>query len=208
MEELRPPDQPMVTAADLKARFASRQAHYLPPMISEELESRHADPDHRRMSDMTRDEIKSRLEASEARVATAVEGMRADAANLRADVKAALSEIRSQGDRAQASADKFYADAGRMLAEIRLAGEQNKTTVMGMGYKVITWTLGTILAIGGVSVGVYNALKPRQDTWTASRPIEIVPADTILRRVPAPVTDKPTASPSEPSRSTPPPEKP
>ncbi|HGM6719894.1 hypothetical protein J5H43_01870 [Stenotrophomonas maltophilia] len=111
------------------------------------------------MSELSREEVQARLDASEARVATSVESMRADAAQLRADVKTSLSEIRAQGDRAQASADRFYSEAGRLLAEIKLAGEQNKTAVMGMGYKVAAWIFGAIVAIASLSLAVYKAVS-------------------------------------------------
>ncbi|HEL4191542.1 TPA: hypothetical protein UM521_000339 [Stenotrophomonas maltophilia] len=151
------------------------------------------------MSDITRSELDARLSASEAKVDRIVERMRADAAELRADLKAdsatlradmreALSDIKASGESARTNADRFYAEAKTLLAEsraalteIRLAGEQNKTVMMGMGYKVITWTLGTILAIGGVSIGVYNALKPKSPLLP-SVPAQLVAPELILRQ--------------------------
>ncbi len=156
-------------------------------------------PHHVLMSDITRSELDARLSASEAKVDRIVERMRADAAELRADLKAdsatlradmreALSDIKASGESARTNADRFYAEAKTLLAEsraalteIRLAGEQNKTVMMGMGYKVITWTLGTILAIGGVSVGVYNALKPKSPLLP-SVPAQLVTPELILRQ--------------------------
>jgi biotin operon repressor len=118
-----------------------------------------AKPETGSMSDLNREEVKARLEASEAKMATSVEGLRADGATLRADVNSALAEIRAQGDRAQASADKFYSEAGRLLAEIRLAGEQNKTAVMGMGYKIAAWLFGAIVAVASLSLAIYKAVS-------------------------------------------------
>lgn len=131
------------------------------------------------VSEITRQELDARLEASEARVAMAVESMRADAASLRADVRDGLNEIKIQGVSAQASAEKFYADAGKLLAEIHLANERQKVELYGLGYKVIAWTLGTMLAVGSVAVAVYGVISPRQQS---------VPS------VPAPVSSVPSAS--------------
>jgi hypothetical protein len=172
-------------------------------------------PHHAPMSDITRSELDARLSASEAKVDRIVERMRADAAELRADLKAdsatlradmreALSDIKASGESAKANADRFYAEAKTLLAEsraalteIRLAGEQNKTVMMGMGYKVITWTLGTILAIGGVSVGVYNALKPK-GPFPPPAPAQLIAPELILRQQ-APLT-APTDTPPPPAK--------
>ncbi|WP_155760196.1 hypothetical protein [Stenotrophomonas maltophilia] len=168
------------------------------------------------MSDISRSELDARLASSEAKVDRIVERMRADAAELRADLKAdsatlradvreALADIKASGESAKANADRFYAEAKTLLAEsraalteIRLAGEQNKTVMMGMGYKVITWTLGTILAIGGFSVGVYNALKPKNQI-SMPAPAQLIAPELILRQ---------QAPPTEPAESKPAPAKP
>jgi hypothetical protein len=121
------------------------------------------------MSEMNREEAKARLEASEARVATAVEAMRADNTALR-------SEIRAQGERAQVSADRFYAEAGKVLAEIHLANERQKVELYGLGYKVFSWTLATVLAVGGLSIGAYNALKPKPPQAPATPSSQLAPA--------------------------------
>ena len=103
------------------------------------------------MSDeMNRHEVTARLEASEARVALAVEGMRSDMAQLRSDMSV-------HAERSEAKAETFYAEAGKVLAEIRAANAEHKASLYGVGYKVIAWTLGTILAVSGVAVGVYRA---------------------------------------------------
>lgn len=118
------------------------------------------------MNEVTRHELAATVAASEARVATVVEGMRADAAELRAELREGNALMKAQGEKLQAqaieasaAAGRFYSDAGRLLAEIKLAGEQNKTAVMGMGYKVAAWLFGTILAIGSLSLAVYKAVS-------------------------------------------------
>jgi len=141
------------------------------------------------MSDLNREEVKARLEAAEARIATSVEAIRADSAALRA-------EMRSQGERAQGSADRFYAEAGKILAEIHLANERQKVEIYGLGYKVIAWTLGTMLAIGGVSLSAYNALKPKPQTTMPTpvqliSPSQIIPPEMILRPLEAQPAQQP-----------------
>jgi hypothetical protein len=84
--------------------------------------------------------------------------MRAEMTELRADLRGGMAEIRAQGERAQVNADRFYAEAGKVLAEIRLANSEHKVGLYGAGYKVITWTLGTVLALIGVAFGAYRAL--------------------------------------------------
>ena len=118
------------------------------------------------MSDMHREEAKARIEASEARVAAVVESMRADAAELRSEVHAGLEQIKAQGVVAQANADTFYADARTiladsktLLAEIRQAGEKNRADVMGMGYKILTWIFGALLALCGLYFTIKKAVQ-------------------------------------------------
>lgn len=178
-----------VTAADLRNMFARHQASYSPSTVDAALENATLEANDARMGDMDREEVKARLEASEARVATVVESMRADAAELRSQLHTGLEQIKSQGAVAQASADKFYAqsesllaESKTLLAEIRMAGEKNRADVMGMGYKVITWTLATILTVGSLSVGAYNALKPKQQQPISPPPVQIVPQELIIRQ--------------------------
>ena len=179
--------------------------------VSAILEDGAPSPHDLRMNDVSRHEMSAALAASEARVATIVESMRADAAELRAELREGNALIKAQGEiakagaeRFQADADRFYADARTLLAEsrtalseIRLAGEQNKTAMMGLGYKVITWTLGTILAVGGVSIGAYNAIKRSPTT---------APATTQATTKAAPETRP--ASQAPPAAHTPPPAEP
>ncbi|MCC8492167.1 hypothetical protein [Xanthomonas citri] len=119
------------------------------------------------MSDINREEVKARLEASEARVAMSAEIIRSEMSQLR-------SEMSMHAERAQASADKFYTEAGKVLAEIRLSNAEHKVAMYGVGYKVIAWTLGTILAFGSVGLGAWKAIKdaspphaPAQQTMPA-----------------------------------------
>jgi len=110
------------------------------------------------MSEVTRNEMNARLEASEARVATVAEGIRGELSAMRADFAAMRAQSEADAKIAQARASEFYADARSALTEIKLASEQNKVTIYGIGYKVIAWTLGTILAVGSVALGVWRAL--------------------------------------------------
>lgn len=123
---------------DAKHRFA-------PP-----LENGATAPHDRRMTEVTRHEMAARLDATEARVALAAESMRSDMGQLR-------SEMAANAERAQANADRFYADAGRVLAEIRMTNSEHKAALYGVGYRVIAWTLGTILAVAGIAIGAYRA---------------------------------------------------
>lgn len=126
------------------------------------------------MNDLTRQEMQASLAASEARVSALVESMRADAAELRAELregagamKQGLAQIKASGDAAQAHADRFYAEARTLLAdsraaltEIKLAGEQNRTNVMALGYKILTWFFGAILATSGLYFTIKKAVTP------------------------------------------------
>lgn len=156
---------------DLKSR---------PEQMREPIEAIEAGAHDKGMNDMSREEVKARLEASEARVATAVEGMRADAAELRGDMAVALGRIQAQGDQMKADSSAFYADARTILAEIRLAQEQNRNTAYAIGYKVIVWAIGTVIALAGLAIGGYNALKkPSPVTPTSvSEPAKTVPSPT------------------------------
>lgn len=139
------------------------------------------------MTSITREEVAAKLEASEARVATAVEAMRADAAELRAELREGHAQQKAQAEQAQAEASKFYAEAGRVLAEIRLAGEQNKTALMSIGYKAATWTLATFLALASFGIAAYNAMK--RPAVQASPPTTIEPAGAAeVRKPPASTT--------------------
>lgn len=127
-----------------------------PPNIAADLLEPHTET----MADLTREELNAKLEACEARVAAAVESMRADWHGLRADVTQGIAEIRTQGERSQAAADRFYAEAGRVLAEIRLAGEKNRSTVMELGYRVAAWVFGAIVTLGSLYFTVRKAVEP------------------------------------------------
>lgn len=157
------------SADGIKARFAAHTDQF----SARTIEKRPDEPIVESMSDLTRQEISATLAASEARVAVVVETMRADAAELRAELREGNALVKAQGEVAKASAasfqaeaDKFYADARSLLAEsrtalteIRLAGEQNRTAIMGMGYKVAAWVFGAIVAVGSLSLAVYKAVS-------------------------------------------------
>ncbi|MCD9005183.1 hypothetical protein LDO31_02840 [Luteimonas sp. XNQY3] len=109
------------------------------------------------MTDVTRHEMNARLEASEARVATVAESIRGELSAMRTDFVAMRAQSESDAKISQARASEFYAEAGKVLAEIRLANSEHKVSMYGVGYKVIAWTLGTILAVGGVALGAWRA---------------------------------------------------
>lgn len=136
-------------------------------MYGERVEKLSADGERTRMGDLNREEVKARLETAEARIATAVESMRADAAELRSDLHTGLEQMKAQGMVAQANADKFYAQAGSiladsktLLAEIRQAGEKNRADMMGMGYKALTWIFGAALTLCGLYFTIKKAVTP------------------------------------------------
>ena len=101
------------------------------------------------MNGPTREEVTARLEATEARVAMAVESIRGDSTAMR-------SEMSSHFERLQASQDRFHAQAGKVLAEIELSNEKHKVSIYGIGYKIFAWSFATVLAIAGVAATVYR----------------------------------------------------
>lgn len=129
------------------------------PHLPERVAGNSRSPQNAGMTDLNREEVKARLEASEARVATAVEGIRGELGTMRAEFGAMRAEAAANAKVSQARADEFYAEAKSVLAEIRLANEQQKVAIYGVGYKVITWTLGTILAVGGLALGAWRAFS-------------------------------------------------
>jgi len=142
--------------------------------------------------------MQAALAAAEARVATVVEGLRADAAELRADLRDGLSQIKAAGDASQVNADRFYAEARTILAdsraaltEIRLAGEQNRTNVMAMGYKALTWLFGAILALSGAYFTIKKAVTPDPVATT------VVAPSTARSATSAPAVDSPQPPPSQ-----------
>lgn len=169
--------RPSVSAFDLKRRFEYAQSTYSPSAVKESIELNRLALEESSMSDVTREEVKARLEASEARVSTVVEAMRSDAAELRSELHTGLEQIRSQGVIAQANADKFYAQAGALLAdsktllaEIRQAGEKNRADVMSMGYKALTWLFGAVLALCGLYFTIKKAVEaPRAPAMTSAQ---------------------------------------
>ena len=103
--------------------------------------------------------MNARLEASEARMATLAEGIRADNAAARADLAIGLRDIKGVGESIKAEASVFYADAARVLAEMHKAHAVNKTETYAIGYKVATWVFGTLLTLVTVSLAAYKAWR-------------------------------------------------
>lgn len=97
--------------------------------------AQHHDAD---MSDMNREEVKARLEASEARVATSMETMRSD-------LGIGLAKI-----------DIGLAKMDTTLAQILVAVEKGKSDRYAAGYKIITWSIATVVALAGL----YKAFIP------------------------------------------------
>ncbi|UGB46965.1 hypothetical protein LQ772_06650 [Frateuria edaphi] len=148
------------------------------------------------MSDMNREEVKARLEASEARVATAVESMRADSAALRADLQTGLKTIEAQGSVMRSEAASFFADARRVLAEIQVAQEKDRNQYYALGYKVIVWSFGTVLTVAGLGLGFWNALHKAPPP--AQPPAAAQPA------APQPAAPQPAAAQGQAKSATPP----
>lgn len=98
-----------------------------------------------RMSDMNREEVKARMEASEARVATSIESLKGDFTGLRGEFSALRHEMASGQSRMDVT-----------LAKILLAVEQGKSDRYATGYKVITWSIGTVIAITGIGIVLYK----------------------------------------------------
>lgn len=178
-----------ITAEYIKHQFSDYTRTNFRPSQSVTVEQMHDWPHDVVMSELTREEISARIEASEARVATVVESLRADASDLRADLRDGMARISSQGEVAQAKADQFYAEAHKLLAEsrtalteIRLAGEQSKVNVMGLGYKFLTWFFGAIVALGGLGATVYTAVKRAQESGAATQNVVEDPRPTVSGR--------------------------
>jgi len=191
----------------LKARFTAASGIY-PGSVEKPTIS----PKTELMTDVTRHEMNAALAASEAKVATAVESMRADMAELRAELREGNSQIKAQGEIAkanaaafQADADRFYADARTLLAEsrtalteIRLAGERNKVNVMGIGYKFLTWFFGAIVALGGLYFTIKKAIAPPN----------FVATEQAASPSAAQESTRPAAPPQNPTAPTTPPKQP
>ncbi|MDR7070518.1 hypothetical protein J2X02_003383 [Pseudoxanthomonas japonensis] len=151
-------------------------------------------PHHVDMAGPTREEINARLEAAEARVAWAVESMRAEVKTGVADIKTLGVEMKAQADKAQATADRFYADAGKVLAEIKLQGEVNRTQIMSMGYKFAAWFLGALVGLASLYFTVKKATQPEPaPTVQVVKGEGVVPFEVpTLKPVPVDPPSKPT----------------
>jgi hypothetical protein len=71
------------------------------------------------MSDINRDEVKSRLEASEARIATAVEGMRSDNDRLRSQMSAIAASFQANAEIAKEQMASFGSEMLRISVDTR-----------------------------------------------------------------------------------------
>lgn len=100
---------------------------------------------HVAMTDMSREEVKARLEASEARVAASMETLRSDLGAGVARIDVGLSKI-----------DTGLAKMDAKLAEILMAVEKGKSDRYATGYKIITWTIGTVFALAGLLLSIYR----------------------------------------------------
>lgn len=97
------------------------------------------------MSDMSREEVKARLEASEARVAASME-------TLRSDLGAGVARI----DVGLAKIDTGLAKMDTTLAQILMAVEKGKSDRYATGYKIITWSIGTVFALASLALAIYK----------------------------------------------------
>jgi hypothetical protein len=208
------PSRANVSALDLRKRFEHVHATYSPSTVQESVELHRPEVDHSSMSDMTREEVKARLEASEARVSTVVETMRSDAAELKSELHTGLEQIKAQGIAAQVNADKFYAQAGTLLAEsktllaeIRQAGEKNRADVMSMGYKALTWIFGAALALCGLYFTIKKANAPVPSAVVTSLPGSAQTAPQALQQSSGAVPPQVHTAPG-PAQPPPPPAKP
>lgn len=90
------------------------------------------------MSEMNREEVKARLEASEARVTASNEAIKGEFVALRGEFVGLRHEVA----------------AG--LDKILLAVERGKSERYASGYKIITWTIGTVVALAGLGIAFYR----------------------------------------------------
>lgn len=119
---------------------AQRQEKVGPGVADDPLKSHHAV-----MSEMSREEVKARLEASEARVAASME-------TLRSDLGAGVARI----DVGLAKIDTGLAKMDTTLAQILTAVEKGKSDRYATGYKIITWSIGTVFALASLALAIYK----------------------------------------------------
>ncbi len=87
------------------SEFSVEVEEFRPPVPDVDLTE--PEPHSHRMSDMNREEVKARLEASEARVASALDGMRADMSTIKNDVLTAIANVRTDHAKDQVVATRW-----------------------------------------------------------------------------------------------------
>lgn len=105
-----------------------------PPDIDPEAKNLHDEA----MPDMNREEVKARLEASEARVAASHEAIKGEFTALKGEFAGLRHEMASGLDR------------------ILLAVEKGKSDRYATGYKVITWSIGTVFTLVALGLALYK----------------------------------------------------
>lgn len=111
------------------------------------------------MSEMQRDEVKARIEASEARMATLAELVRSEAVTARAEITVGFRDLRAINDSIKADAAVFHAEAGRTFADLHRAHAANKADTYALGYRVATWVFGTLLTLMTLALAMYKAWR-------------------------------------------------
>jgi hypothetical protein len=124
------------------------------------------------MSDINRDEVKARLEASEARTATVAEALRSDSERLRLQVVAITHSVQVNAELAKEQMSSFRSEMSSFRSEmssfrsemLRIASE-TRAEVSGEVHKqrawILTGALTTLVAILGVGVSVFvRSLAP------------------------------------------------
>jgi hypothetical protein len=124
------------------------------------------------MSDINRDEVKARLEASEARVATIAETLRSDSDRLRLQVAAITHSVQANAEIAKeqmssfrSEMSSFRSDMSSFRSEMLRIASETRAEVSGEVHKqrawILTGALTTLVAILGVGVSVFvRSLAP------------------------------------------------
>jgi hypothetical protein len=117
------------------------------------------------MSDINRDEVKARLEASEARVATIAEALRSDSDRLRLQVAAISDSVRANAEIAKEQMSSFRSEMSSSRSEMLRIASETRAEISGELHKQRTWiltgALTTLVAILGVGVSIFvRSLAP------------------------------------------------
>ena len=100
--------------------------------------------------------IEARTGASEARMATAMEAIRADSAAARAEMVISCRNM-------EAINESIKAQASVVIAEIHRDFAANKAATYALGYKIMTWIFGTLLTLMTAGLAIYKA-------WPGAKP--------------------------------------